>query len=54
MAIFLGTLTTGVFNIVMDRFLGIEESYLLTPLSRSHIVSGLIIAVYREQLFLLL
>jgi ABC-2 type transport system permease protein len=44
MAIFLGTLTTGVFNLVMDRFLGIEESYLLTPLSRSHIVSGLIIS----------
>ena len=30
MAVFLGALTTGVFNIVMDRFLGIEESYLLT------------------------
>lgn len=44
MAIFLGTLTTGVFNLVMDRFLGIEESYLLTPLSRSHIVSGLVIS----------
>jgi ABC-2 type transport system permease protein len=28
----------------MDRFLGIEESYLLTPLSKSHIVSGLIIS----------
>jgi len=44
MAIFLGALTTGVFNLVMDRFLGIEESYLLTPLSKSHIVSGLIIS----------
>ncbi len=42
MAIFLGTLTTGVFNLVMDRFLGIEESYLLTPLTRAHIVSGLV------------
>lgn len=44
MAIFLGTLTTGVFNLVMDRFLGIDESYLLTPLSKSHIVAGLIIS----------
>ncbi len=44
MAIFLGALTTGVFNLVMDRFLGIEESYLLTPLSKSHIVSGLILS----------
>lgn len=44
MAIFLGTLTTGVFNLVMDRFLGSEESYLLTPLTKTHIVSGLIIS----------
>jgi ABC-2 type transport system permease protein len=44
MAIFLGTLTTGVFNLVMDRFLGIEESYLLTPLTKTHIVGGLIIS----------
>lgn len=43
MAIFLGTLTTGAFNIVMDRFLGIDESYLLTPLSKGDIVAGLII-----------
>ncbi len=44
MAIFLGTLTTGAFNLVMDRFLGIEESYLLTPLSKADIVGGLIIS----------
>jgi ABC-2 type transport system permease protein len=44
MAIFLGALTTGAFNLVMDRFLGIDESYLLTPLSKSHIVAGLIIS----------
>lgn len=44
MAIFLGTLTTGAFNLVMDRFLGMDESYLLTPLSKSHIVGGLIIS----------
>ncbi len=44
MAIFLGTLTTGAFNLVMDRFMGTDESYLLTPLSKSHIVTGLIIS----------
>lgn len=44
MAIFLGTLTTGAFNLVMDRFLGIDESYLLTPLSKFHIVSGLTVS----------
>jgi ABC-2 type transport system permease protein len=44
MAIFLGTLTTGAFNLVMDRFLGVDESYLLTPLSKLDIVGGLIIS----------
>ncbi|UCF83751.1 MAG: ABC transporter permease [Desulfobacteraceae bacterium] len=44
MAIFLGTLTTGAFNLVMDRFLGVDESYLLTPLSKWDIVGGLIIS----------
>jgi ABC-2 type transport system permease protein len=44
MAIFLGTLTTGAFNLVMDRFLGVDESYLLTPLSKLDIVAGLIIS----------
>jgi ABC-2 type transport system permease protein len=44
MSIFLGTMTTGVFNIVMDRFLGVEEAYLLTPLTRTDIVAGLILS----------
>ncbi len=44
MAIFLGTLTTGAFNLVMDRFLGVDESYMLTPLSKFDIVAGLIIS----------
>ncbi len=44
MAIFLGALTTGVFNMVMDRFLGTDESILLTPLTRTDIVAGLIIS----------
>ncbi|MDP2689663.1 MAG: ABC transporter permease [Deltaproteobacteria bacterium] len=44
MAIFLGAMTTGAFNMVMDRFLGIEESYFLTPLTRLDIVGGLVIS----------
>jgi len=44
MAIFLGTLTTGAFNTVMDKFLGVNESYLLTPLTKRDIVFGLVIS----------
>ena len=44
MAIFLGTLTTGAFNLVMDRFLGVDESYMLTPLTKADIVGGLIVS----------
>lgn len=44
MAIFLSTMTTGVFNLVMDRFMGTDESYLLTPVTKSDIVTGLIIS----------
>lgn len=44
MAIFLGTMTTGVFNLVMDRFLGIHESYLVTPLTDKDIVIGTIVS----------
>jgi ABC-2 type transport system permease protein len=44
MAIFLGTMISGVFNLVMDKFLGINESYLLAPVSRGTIVLGLIIS----------
>ncbi|MFQ5736027.1 MAG: ABC transporter permease [Thermodesulfobacteriota bacterium] len=44
MAIFLGAMTTGAFNMIMDRFLGIEESYLLTPLTRRDIVMGLVVS----------
>lgn len=44
MAIFLGAMTTGAFNMVMDRFLGVEESYFLTPLTKRDIVGGLVIS----------
>lgn len=44
MAVFMGALSTGVFNLIMDRFLGIHESYLVTPLSKLDIVLGLIVS----------
>jgi len=44
MAIFLGALSTGAFNTVMDKFFGIDESYLLTPLTKRDIVLGLVIS----------
>lgn len=40
MAIFMATTITGVFNIVMDRFLGINEGYLLTPITKRDLVLG--------------
>jgi ABC-2 type transport system permease protein len=40
MAIFMGTMISGAFNLVMDRFLGIHESYLSTPLTKRDIVIG--------------
>jgi len=42
MAIFMGTLISGAFNFVMDKFLGVHESYLSTPLTKKDIVAGMI------------
>ncbi|MBI5887014.1 MAG: ABC transporter permease [Deltaproteobacteria bacterium] len=44
MAIFLGAMMTGAFNIVMDKFLGVDESYLLTPLTKMDMVVGLVVS----------
>lgn len=44
MAIFMGTLITGAFNFVMDKFLGVHECYLSTPLTKKDIVVGMIIS----------
>lgn len=44
MAIFMGTTFTGAFSLVMDKFLGIHESYLSTPLTRFDLVVGTIIS----------
>ncbi len=42
MAIFMGSLMSGVFNWVMDKFLGVTECYLVTPLSRWDIDGGVL------------
>ena len=44
MAIFMGTMTTGAFNLVMDRFLGVHESYLSTPLTKGELILGILIS----------
>ncbi len=42
MAIFMGSMIAGGFNLVMDRFLGVHESYLSTPLRRLDIALGVL------------
>jgi ABC-2 type transport system permease protein len=42
MAIFMGSLMAGVFNWVMDKFMGVTECYLVTPLSRWNIAGGIL------------
>ncbi len=44
LSIFMGSMLTGAFNLVMDRFLGVHESYLSTPLKRSEITLGVLLA----------
>jgi len=44
MAIFMGTMITGVFNLVMDRFLGVDEAILMTPITKADIVVGLVVS----------
>ncbi|MDD4879771.1 MAG: ABC transporter permease, partial [Candidatus Omnitrophica bacterium] len=40
----MGTTFTGAFSLVMDKFLGIHESYLSTPLTRFDLVAGTIMS----------
>jgi ABC-2 type transport system permease protein len=42
MALFLGSMTSGVFNWIMDRFSGVTEAYLVTPLSPWNIAGGIL------------
>ncbi|HVA79704.1 MAG TPA: ABC transporter permease, partial [Candidatus Binataceae bacterium] len=41
-SIFMGSLMAGVFNWVMDKFIGVTECYLVTPLSRWNIAGGIL------------
>jgi ABC-2 type transport system permease protein len=42
MALFMGSLTSGAFNWVMDKFMGFTECYLVTPLSRWNLAGGIL------------
>lgn len=42
MAMFMGSMIAGGFSLVMDRFLGVHESYLATPLTRTDIAVGML------------
>jgi ABC-2 type transport system permease protein len=44
LSIFMGSMLTGAFNLVMDRFLGVHESYLSTPLTRLDITLGVLLS----------
>jgi ABC-2 type transport system permease protein len=44
LSIFMGSMLTGAFNLVMDRFLGVHESYLSTPLRRLDLTLGLLLS----------
>ncbi len=44
MSIFMGTMITGAFNLVMDRFLGVHEAYLSTPLTKIDMILGILIS----------
>jgi ABC-2 type transport system permease protein len=44
LAIFMGSMITGAFNLVMDRFQGVHESYLSTPLRRWDINLGVLLS----------
>jgi ABC-2 type transport system permease protein len=44
MSIFIGSLLSGAFNLIMDRFLGVHESFLSTPLRKLDINLGILLS----------
>jgi ABC-2 type transport system permease protein len=44
LSIFMGSMIAGAFNLVMDRFLGVHEAYLSTPLRRFDINLGMLLS----------
>jgi len=44
MSLFMGSMLSGAFNLIMDRFLGVHESYLSTPLRKLDINLGILLS----------
>lgn len=44
MSIFIGSMLSGAFNLIMDRFLGVHESFLSTPLRKLDINLGILLS----------
>jgi ABC-type multidrug transport system permease subunit len=44
MSLFMGSMLSGAFNLIMDRFLGVHESYLSTPLRKADINLGILLS----------
>jgi ABC-2 type transport system permease protein len=44
MSLFMGSMLSGAFNLIMDRFLGVHESYLSTPLRRLDLNLGILLS----------
>ncbi len=44
MSLFFGSMLSGAFNLIMDRFMGVHESYLSTPLRKMDINLGILLS----------
>ncbi len=44
MSLFMGSMLSGAFNLIMDRFLGVHESFLSTPLRKADINLGILLS----------
>jgi ABC-2 type transport system permease protein len=44
MSLFIGSMLSGAFNLIMDRFLGVHESFLSTPLRKLDINLGILLS----------
>jgi len=44
MSLFIGSMLSGAFNLIMDRFMGVHESFLSTPLRRLDINLGILLS----------
>ncbi len=44
MSLFMGSMLSGAFNLIMDRFLGVHESFLSTPLRKLDINFGILLS----------